>query len=235
LAWDANTEADLVGYRLYYGTAAQAYSQMIDVGENTQVTVSNLSQGVTYYFAVTAYALQGAESDFSNEIDHTVLRQYRLTVTKRGSGDGMVSGEGLTCGTNCEKWYDEGTSITLSANPGQGSVFVGWSGDDCSGVGECTISLNKHTILTARLVLNGNNLAKKNRKMKREARLPGTALPPEPGRRLETSQKGSSIGEGHAVSSVYVIAKRNGRREKNSLLSPEVKQAAMVRYRQTGL
>ena len=120
LAWDANTEPDLGGYRLYYGTASQAYFQVIDVGKNTQVTVSNLSQGVTYFFAVTAYNLQGAESDYSNEIHNTVLRQYRLTVTKRGSGDGIISAEGIDCGADCDQWYDEGTPVTLTANPGTG-------------------------------------------------------------------------------------------------------------------
>ena len=234
LAWDANTEPDLGGYKLYYGTAAQAYSQVINVGKNTQVTVSNLSQGVTYFFAVTAYNLQGAESDYSNEIHNTVLRQYRLTVTKRGSGDGIISGEGINCGADCDQWYDEGTPITLTANPGQGSVFVGWSGDDCSGVGECTITLNTDKILTAGLVLNGNNVTKKNRNMKGGTRLAGADPQAEPSRRAGTIQNGSSTGEAPAISSVYVIAKRNGLREKNSILAQGLKQEAMLRFRQAG-
>ena len=192
LAWDANTEPDLGGYKLYYGTATQAYSQVINVGKNTQVTVDNLSQGVTYFFAVTAYNLQGTESDYSNEINNTVLRQYRLTVTKRGSGDGIIAGDGIHCGADCDQWYDEGTPITLTANPEPGSVFVGWSGEDCNGVGECTITLNTDKILTAGLVLNGNNLTKKNRNMKRMARLAGTAprLNPVDGReRFRTDRR----------------------------------------------
>ncbi len=234
LAWDANTEPDLGGYKLYYGTAAQAYSQVINVGKNTQVTVSNLTQGVTYFFAVTAYNLQGAESDYSNEINNTVLRQYRLTVTKRGSGDGIISGEGINCGADCDKWYDEGTPITLTANPGQGSVFVGWSGDDCSGVGECTITLNADKTLTAGLVLDGYNLTKKNRYMKGGTRLAGAVPQAEPIRRAGTMLNGSSTGEAPASSSVYVITKRNGLREKNSLLTQGtqgLKQEAALRFR----
>jgi hypothetical protein len=234
LAWDANTEPDLGGYKLYYGTASQAYSQEINMGKNTQVTVSNLSRGVTYFFAVTAYNLQGAESDYSNEIHNTVQRQYRLTVTKRGSGDGIISGEGINCGADCDKWYDEGTPITLTANPGQGSVFVGWSGDDCNGVGECTINLNTDKILTAGMVLNGNNVTKKNRNMKRETRLSGADPQAEPSRRAGTIENGSSTGEAPAVSSVYVIAKRNGLREKNSILTQGLKQEAVLRFRQAG-
>jgi hypothetical protein len=231
LAWDANTEPDLGGYKLYYGTAAQAYSQVINVGKNTQVTVGNLSQGVTYFFSVTAYNLQGAESDYSNEIQNSVLRQYRLTVTKRGSGDGIVSGEGINCGADCDQWYDEGTPITLTANPGQGSAFVGWSGDDCSGVGECTITLNRDKILNAGLVLNGNNLTKKNKNMKGGTRLAGIDPQFEPSRRAGTIQNGSSTGEAPAISSVYVIAKRNGLRGKNSMLAQGLKQEAVLRFR----
>jgi hypothetical protein len=231
LAWDANTEPDLGGYKLYYGTAAQAYSQMINVGKNTQVTVSNLSQGVTYFFAVTAYNLQGAESEYSNEIHNTVLRQYRLTVTKRGSGDGIISGEGINCGTDCDQWYDEGTPITLTANPGQGSAFVGWSGDDCRGVGDCTIILNTNKTLTAGLVLNGNNLTKKNKNMKEGTRLAGIDPQAEPGRRAGTIQNGLPTGEAPAISSVYVIAKRNGLREKNTILTQVLKPEAVLRFR----
>jgi hypothetical protein len=231
LAWDANTEPDLGGYKLYYGTASQAYSQVINVGKNTQVTVSNLSQGVTYFFVVSAYNLQGAESDYSNEIQNTVLRQYRLTVTKRGSGDGIISGEGINCGADCDQWYDEGTPITLTANPGQGSVFVGWSGDDCSGVGECTITLNTDKVLTAGLVLNGNNMTKKNRNMKGSTLLAGADSQAEPSRRAGTIQNGSSTGEAPAISSVYVIAKRNGLREKNTILAQGLKQEAVLRFR----
>ena len=234
LAWDANLESDLGGYKLYYGTASQAYTRVIDVGENTRVTVSNLSQGVTYFFAVTAYNLQGAESDYSNEIQNTVRRQYRLTVTKRGSGDGIISGEGINCGADCDKWYEEGTPVTLTANPEQGSVFVGWFGDDCSGVGECTISLNTDKILTAGLVANGNNVTKKNRNMKQEKKLTGAYPPAEPNRRAGTIQHGSSTGEEPAISSVYVIAKRDGLRERNSILTHGLKQEAVLRFRQAG-
>ena len=234
LAWDANTEPDLGGYKLYYGTAAQAYSQVINVGKNTQVTVGNLSQGVTYFFSVTAYNLQGAESDYSNEIHNSVLRQYRLTVTKRGSGDGIVSGEGINCGADCDQWYDEGTPITLTANPGQGSAFVGWSGDDCRGVGECTITLNRDKILNAGLVLNGNNLTKKNKNMKGGTMLARIDPQAEPSRRPGTIQNGSSTGEAPAISSVYVLAKRNGLREKNTILAQGLKQEAVLRFRQAG-
>ena len=39
LAWDANTEPDLAGYKIHYGTASRDYSHSIDVGNVTEYTL----------------------------------------------------------------------------------------------------------------------------------------------------------------------------------------------------
>jgi len=72
LAWNPSTSTVVAGYRLYSGTASHNYTNMTELGEATRVTVSNLTQGVTYYFAVTAYDPIGLESTFSGEISYTV-------------------------------------------------------------------------------------------------------------------------------------------------------------------
>lgn len=61
LAWDANQEADLKGYILYYGTSSGNYTSNIDVGNNIQYTTPDLPDRTTYYFAVTAYNDIGTE------------------------------------------------------------------------------------------------------------------------------------------------------------------------------
>src|ERR1700736_2128701 len=71
LAWDANTAPDIVGYRLYTGTASGVYTQQIEVGNNTSTSVSNLVDGTTYFFAVTDYDTSGVESSPSNEVSYT--------------------------------------------------------------------------------------------------------------------------------------------------------------------
>jgi fibronectin type 3 domain-containing protein len=48
LAWDANTESDLSGYKVYYGTSSQSYSGSVDVGNATSYTLTGLTQGQTY-------------------------------------------------------------------------------------------------------------------------------------------------------------------------------------------
>ena len=79
LQWDANTETDLAGYKVYYktGTAGPSYngtgategSSPIDVGNTTGITLHGLNEDTTYFFAVTAYNTAQQESGFSNEVD----------------------------------------------------------------------------------------------------------------------------------------------------------------------
>lgn len=72
LEWDANTETDLAGYKVYFGTASRTYGTPITLGKVTTYTVTGLTPGVTYYFAVTAYNTAGLESGFSNEVSATI-------------------------------------------------------------------------------------------------------------------------------------------------------------------
>jgi hypothetical protein len=48
------------------------YTTFVDVGTNTQSTLTNLTPGETYYFVATAYASDGQESLPSNEVSYTV-------------------------------------------------------------------------------------------------------------------------------------------------------------------
>ncbi len=67
-SWDANTEADLAGYKVYYGTVSGNYTVSLDVGNATSATIDSLDFNTTYFFAVTAYDNAGNESDFSDEV-----------------------------------------------------------------------------------------------------------------------------------------------------------------------
>ena len=72
LAWDPNTEEDLAGYMLYYGTASREYTQRIDVGNVTEFTISGIDEYTTYFFAATAYDVDGNESGYSEELIYTI-------------------------------------------------------------------------------------------------------------------------------------------------------------------
>lgn len=79
LTWDAATDNNGVdGYYVYAGLTSVATDggsytfPSLDAGNTTTYTVDNLSNGVTYYFAVTAYDEDGNESEYySNEVEAT--------------------------------------------------------------------------------------------------------------------------------------------------------------------
>ena len=71
LAWNANSESDIAGYIVRYGTTSGVYTEANDVGNATTATISNLADGLTYYLAVTAYSTLGLESTPSNEATFT--------------------------------------------------------------------------------------------------------------------------------------------------------------------
>jgi hypothetical protein len=68
LAWDPNTEPDLAGYKVYYGTRSDDYDVAIAVGDVIQYTVWGLEPETRYYLALTAYDTSWNESDFSWEV-----------------------------------------------------------------------------------------------------------------------------------------------------------------------
>ncbi len=68
LSWDASADADVVGYRVHYGTASGGYNHSLDVGNKTTAAVVGLEQNITYYFVVTAYNSSKIESLPSNEV-----------------------------------------------------------------------------------------------------------------------------------------------------------------------
>jgi uncharacterized repeat protein (TIGR02543 family) len=68
LAWDASTDPNVVGYKIHYGTASGNYPAVVNVGNKTTYTITNLPAGTVYYFAATGYDSSGQESGYSNEV-----------------------------------------------------------------------------------------------------------------------------------------------------------------------
>lgn len=76
LRWDANSEADLAGYRVYYSQDQGDYVSYVTSGVSIspEATVANLSSG-TWYFVATALNLAGQQSGYSNEVSWTLDAQ----------------------------------------------------------------------------------------------------------------------------------------------------------------
>ena len=72
LAWNASQDANVAGYKIYYGVASRVYTNSLDVGNVTNAVVVGLVEGTTYFFAATTYDAAGMESDYSNEANYLV-------------------------------------------------------------------------------------------------------------------------------------------------------------------
>jgi FG-GAP-like repeat/Fibronectin type III domain len=68
LAWNPNTDPNLGGYVLYWGTQSGVYTSNSNVGNVTTTQVTGLADGTVYYFAVEAYNTAGLMSGYSNEV-----------------------------------------------------------------------------------------------------------------------------------------------------------------------
>ncbi|MDR4479399.1 MAG: fibronectin type III domain-containing protein [Nitrospira sp.] len=75
VSWNANTEQDLAGYRIYVGTRSGSYgfAGPFEVTNRTSFTIPNLPVGATYFFAVSAFDTTGNESAKSAEVSKSLF------------------------------------------------------------------------------------------------------------------------------------------------------------------
>jgi len=94
IAWDPNTEEDLAGYRVYYGTASKTYGQPITIGKETTYAITGLIPGQRYCIAVTAFDTAGNESDFSNEVcgvaPDSLLGRWEVEISGHDMGGAVL-------------------------------------------------------------------------------------------------------------------------------------------------
>lgn len=75
-AWDANSESDLAGYRLYQSGTSGSYTygsgnEVAEIPAGTEVCTIDAADG-TWYWVLTAYDTNGNESGPSNEVSANV-------------------------------------------------------------------------------------------------------------------------------------------------------------------
>ena len=86
-----------------------------------------------------------------SEIDNSLMT---LSVTTSGSGQVTSSPVGIDCGNDCSEQYEANTTVSLTATPDQGFIFQEWQGD-CSGSGDCSVSMTSNMSVTAVFVEQG--------------------------------------------------------------------------------
>lgn len=86
LRWKQNSDSDLAGYRIYFGTRSRSYGPYVPVGkEVTSYKLNGLSEGKTYYFALTAVDKSGNESGYSNEVSKVISASGNSSTSKTSS------------------------------------------------------------------------------------------------------------------------------------------------------
>ena len=75
LAWNAGTDSDLAGYKVYRGTGSGTYGAPLATlpKTTTNYTATGLQNGTTYFFVITAYDSAGNESPYSNEVSKSIF------------------------------------------------------------------------------------------------------------------------------------------------------------------
>ncbi len=137
LTWDANSEEDLAGYKIYYGASSIGYVSF-DAGNVTELELGTLPlyENKVYWIAVTAYDTSANESEFSSleyftvdeEIDPLNDNCPNINNPDQEDVDGDGTGDVCdNCPNNCnyDQWDADGDGV----------------GDVCDsdpGCGECT-------------------------------------------------------------------------------------------------
>jgi len=166
LSWDPNSEADLAGYKVYYGVDGLTTTEVQDVSNQTIATIAGLDPAKNYSFAVTAYNTSSIESSYSNIV--TVLESVPPSVSISSPGnnarvsDTVLISASATDNVGVDKvelLVDGVLHSTVTAEPYQfsldtktllpGAYSITAKAYDAAGnIGTTTISLNVVSELT---------------------------------------------------------------------------------------
>lgn len=87
LAWDPSPDMSVTGYRVYRGVGPTPVFDAIDVRATNTCELTDLYEGETYQFYVTAYDANGIESEPSNTLVFAVpLRPLSTSVARDAEG-----------------------------------------------------------------------------------------------------------------------------------------------------
>ena len=124
-----------------------------DGGTSTQRNPSYTYNSAGSY-TVTLIASNASGSDPETKTGYITVSnpsstQFSLAVSVVGSGGVTANPPGGV--------YDSGTVVTLTATPGSGYVFSGWSGDLSGNTNPATITMNANKTVTATFVQQGSS------------------------------------------------------------------------------
>jgi hypothetical protein len=108
----------------------------------------------SYFVGWSGDCAGAAACNFAMSADRAVTATFgllrTLDVALAGPGGGGVTSvpAGVACPGDCTEAFADGTPVALTAVPGPGSYFAGWSGD-CAGTGPCNLTMSAARSATA--------------------------------------------------------------------------------------
>lgn len=163
LAWDANAEPDLSGYKVYSGTASRSYSGSVDVGNWTRCVMGGLEPGRTYYFAAKAYNATGSESEYSSEVVYNVPAACCYSLSPPSQSYGSSGGTGSvsvstasTCGWTASSSAPWLAVTAGSSGAGPGSVSFSVAANTGSATRTATLAVGGQVFTVTQAAVAGS-------------------------------------------------------------------------------
>jgi hypothetical protein len=115
------------------------------------------SSSVTSAVATHAYATPGTRTvtmiatDSSGASGAAFLNVTTRNLTVGTSGNGQVASApaGIACAGACSANFFDGTTVSLTATPGSGATFSGWTGDCAGQPATCVVTMGTSRAATA--------------------------------------------------------------------------------------
>ena len=135
ISWNPSGVSAVAGYKIYYGSASHNYVNVVDAGSATNVTISGLAEGASFYFAAKTYDALNHESVFSEEVVGYIppavvmVTNDPAVVTNppsvdSGAGDPTTN---TTVSTTPQSGLHQVRNVILTPNPtNPTSVTISW-------------------------------------------------------------------------------------------------------------
>jgi hypothetical protein len=139
-----STSTDSEGKYTFTGLPADSYLVSVSSGSALEYYDSALTVA-----AATPVAVPPSQATLG--INFAVGIKYALSVGVSGNGSVTSSPTGIDCASQCSHRFASGLSVTLTPEPTEGQLFVGWGGA-CSGTGSCVVALTSDRSVTANFI-----------------------------------------------------------------------------------
>ena len=145
LEWDANSEEDLAGYKIYYGTSSGNYGTPISVGKISASELSGLTEGTTYYVAITAIDTSYNESEKSDEVNGVAQSPPSTTTSVATTTTTALATTTTTTASDTQAPTINITAPTASStySTSNSTINIGGTSSDNVGITQITWSNNR--------------------------------------------------------------------------------------------